>query len=160
MLVHDDDGHVVQSTKAESGADLVDMVAFLGLLIDESNQRVLWAFQQTSSSHVCIPTPMWHIIFQCQYLRCNSCIFQCWASLFSGLNSIENIPHCYLACFKLCRSGKARYKAFWDALSVGHHRWQSRSNPLKENVERKKILNNELRWNCRESIWKWCYKRK
>lgn len=63
MLVHDDDEHVVQSTKAESGVDLVDMVAFLGLLIDKSNQRVLWAFQQTSSSHFCIPTPMWHVLF-------------------------------------------------------------------------------------------------
>lgn len=41
MLVHDDDEHVVQSTKAESGVDLVDMVAFLGLLIDKSNRRVL-----------------------------------------------------------------------------------------------------------------------
>ena len=63
MLVHDDDEHIVQSTKTESGANLMGMVAFLGLLIDESNQRVLWAFQQTSSSHVCMPTPMWHIIF-------------------------------------------------------------------------------------------------
>ena len=63
MLVHDDDEHIVQSTKIESGANLMGMVAFLGLLIDESNQRVLWAFQQTLSSHVCMPTPMWHIIF-------------------------------------------------------------------------------------------------
>ena len=163
MLVHDDDAWAycpICQARERSWSRGQGCISWVTDWLSPTNASFERSNRHRSSSHVCNSTPMSHIIFQCRYVRCNSCIFQWWVSLFSNLQFGRK--HSPLL------SRLLQILPLWQGLLQGILRstHQCRKSlvsiqPSSETCcEAKKVPNNEVKWNCRESSWKRCYKSK